>query len=93
MNNRQQLIKERLQCLNPITLSVIDDSHQHIGHAGSAGGAGHFSVIIESDIFKGLNTLGRHRLVYNALADLMDSEIHAVSIKTFTSIEKIEETK
>lgn len=93
MNNRQQLIKERLQCLNPISLSIIDDSHQHIGHAGSSSGAGHFSVIIESDIFEGLNTLKRHRLVYNALADLMDSEIHAISIKTFTFIEKTEETK
>ena len=72
------------EAFNPLTLEIIDDSHQHIGHAGAQNGAGHYRITIVSQSFAGLKMLARHQLVYNALADLMKAEIHALSIKTLT---------
>jgi BolA protein len=61
-------------------IQVDDDSEKHVGHAGAAGGAGHFSVRIVSPRFAGTGTLARHRLVYDAVADWMPHRIHALSI-------------
>lgn len=61
-------------------IHVIDDSHRHVGHAGAAGGAGHFTVRIVSARFEGLRTVARHRLVYDALRDWMPDRIHALAI-------------
>jgi len=84
---RIAMIETRLQReLTPAALNIIDDSHKHAGHA-SAGGAGHFSVEIVSDAFAGKNLIQRHRLVYDALGDIMHSEIHALSIKASTPAE------
>jgi BolA protein len=74
-------ITERLQVLEPEQLEVIDDSHHHAGHAGAADGRGHFTVLVLSKRFAGLTTLRRHRLVYEAVGDLMLTDIHALSIK------------
>jgi BolA protein len=74
-------ITERLQVLEPEQLEVIDDSHHHAGHAGAADGRGHFTVLVLSKRFAGLNTLRRHRLVYEAVGDLMITDIHALSIQ------------
>lgn len=84
MNARMQQIETKLQAaLTPESLDIIDDSHKHAGHAGAEGGAGHFDVTIVSAQFEGVNTLGRHRLIYSALEDMMPDEIHALSIKAF----------
>lgn len=78
---RVKLIRERLeQNFAPSTLNIVDESHLHAGHA-SAGGAGHFAVELVSEAFSGKNTLERHRMVYAAMGELMNSEIHALSIK------------
>lgn len=83
-NNRIEQIRQTLQTkLSPIELEVVDDSHMHAGHAG-AGGKGHFTVVIKSDAFEGKTPIQRHRLVYNALEDLMESDIHALSIQATT---------
>ena len=75
--NRVELIRERLEeTLNPTQLEIVDDSHLHAGHSGH-GGAGHFQVHIVSEKFNGLATLARHRLVYSALENMMQTEIHA----------------
>ncbi len=66
--------------------TVVDDSHHHAGHA-TAGGAGHFRVVVVSDRFVGLRTLARHRLVYTASAPLMPQDIHALSITALTPAE------
>jgi BolA protein len=80
--SRVERIAERLRgALEPTLLEVVDDSHHHAGHAGAADGRGHFSVIIESSRFAGLGTLRRHRLVYDAVGDLMKTDIHALSIQ------------
>ena len=79
---RITLIRERLEkALTPQRLDIVDESHLHIGHASAAGG-GHFRLEIVSDKFQGLSVLAQHRLVYQALNDLMKKEIHALSIHT-----------
>lgn len=65
----------------PAHVSVRDDSAKHAGHPGARGGAGHFAVRIESEAFAGRNPLQRHRLVYEALAEMMPSDIHALIIE------------
>lgn len=75
------LIESALQVLNPIQLTIQDDSHLHKGHAGAKEG-GHFSVNICSKHFIGLNLPAKHRLVYDAVGDLMKTHIHALVIKT-----------
>jgi len=84
MSERMQQIEAKLRAaLEPESLDLVDDSHKHAGHAGAKGGAGHFDLTIVSGKFSGRNTVGRHRLIYAALADMMPGEIHALSIKAF----------
>ncbi len=68
----------------PCTVAVVDDSHKHVGHAGARDGRGHFTVAITSDAFAGLAPLARHRAVYAALGDMLDTDIHALSIHART---------
>ena len=77
--NLTDLIKQRLQALEPLDLSIQDDSAMHAGHAGNQGG-GHFSLSIISAHFSGKSQVMRHRLVYAQLADLIPNKIHALSI-------------
>lgn len=79
---RVERLTERLRTgLAPETLEVIDDSHHHVGHAGAADGRGHFTVLVVAQRFAGLNTVRRHRLVYEVVGDMMDTDIHALSIQ------------
>ena len=72
---RKNLIETRLQhALAPSMLKVIDESHQHIGHAGAKGGASHFAVEVVSTKFEGLSLIKRHQLIYGALEDLIPEE-------------------
>ncbi|MBS7816785.1 BolA family protein [Wohlfahrtiimonas chitiniclastica] len=73
----EALLRENL---SPEFLEIEDDSHHHAGHAGAKNGAGHFSVKICSRAFIGQTPIKRHRMVYAALASMMDSDIHALSI-------------
>lgn len=80
--SRIDRLTERLKTgLEPERLEVVDDSHRHAGHAGAADGRGHFTVLVVSKRFAGLNTLKRHRLVYDIVGDMMTSDIHALSIQ------------
>ena len=63
------------------SVDLVDESHLHAGHAGSQGGAGHYRVTITSNRFKGLKTLAKHRLVYDAVADWMPHRVHALTIQ------------
>lgn len=67
--------------LDPLSIEVADDSHKHAGHAGARGGQGHFSVDIVANAFAGKLPLARHRLVYAALGEMMQTDIHALSIR------------
>jgi BolA protein len=80
--DRSAMIRTRLvEALNPEMLEIIDESAKHAGHAGAASGGGHFIVQIVSTAFEGKNLIQRHRLVYDAVDDIMHTEIHALSIQ------------
>lgn len=68
----------------PRHLSVEDESAQHAGHAGAAGGGGHFRVVIVSESFRGQEPVTRHSAVYAVLGTAMQSEIHALALRTLT---------
>lgn len=76
-----------LAALSPQTIEVRDDSALHAGHAGARSGGGHFQLTIVSDVFKGQPTLARHRMVYEALGDMMKNRIHALAIQALTADE------
>ncbi len=65
---------------SPTHLLVKDQSHLHAGHAGAQDGRGHFDVSIVAEAFAGERPLARHRLIYDALGSLMDTDIHALRI-------------
>jgi BolA protein len=74
-------IRRRLGALEPERLELVDESAAHMGHAGwRPGGNTHWRLAIVSPRFAGLSTVARHRLVYQALGDLMSHPIHAMSI-------------
>jgi BolA protein len=82
---RVERISARLgQALGTDRIELIDDSHLHVGHAGARDGRGHFRVRIVSPQFAGLRPLQRHQLVYRALGELMQTDIHALSITALT---------
>jgi BolA family transcriptional regulator, general stress-responsive regulator len=80
-------MREKLATLSPAQLDITDDSASHAGHAGAKSGGGHFFLTIVSESFVGKSTVARHRMVYDALGDMMQREIHALSIKAYTAAE------
>jgi BolA protein len=79
---RVERIRVALQAaFAPQALEVEDDSHRHAGHAGARDGRGHFNVRIVSAAFAGMAPLARHRAVYAALGAMMQTDIHALSIR------------
>lgn len=80
----QRIVGELQQALHTDQVELIDDSHLHAGHAGARDGRGHFRVRVVSADFAGLRTLQRHQLVYRSLGELMQTDIHALSITALT---------
>jgi BolA family transcriptional regulator, general stress-responsive regulator len=72
-----------LDVLEPELLEIEDESHLHAGHAGARDGRGHFRVTVVSEAFTGLSRIARHRLVYEAVGALMETDIHALTIQAF----------
>lgn len=86
--SRPERIGAALQAaFSPLHLEVEDDSHRHAGHAGARDGRGHFNVVVVSEAFAGMAPLARHRAVYAALGYMMQTDIHALSIKAQTPAE------
>ena len=78
----ESVIRERLAALQPVTLDLHDESEQHAGHAGHRPGGGtHWQLHIVSEAFRGKSAVARHRMVYEALGDLMHRDIHALRIE------------
>jgi BolA protein len=68
--------------LRPTNIELIDDSEQHRGHGGyNPAGESHFSLRIESPAFSGKSRVERQRMIYAALGELMQSRVHALSIR------------
>jgi BolA family transcriptional regulator, general stress-responsive regulator len=75
-------IRNRLASLDPVSLELVDESESHRGHAGyREGGNTHWRLAIVSPRFSGKPTVARHRLVYQALGELMQHPIHALAIE------------
>ncbi len=88
-DDRPALIREQLESLfSPTELTVKDQSQLHAGHEGAKDGKGHFDIAIVSAAFEGQNRIQRHRMVYDALTELLRTDIHALRIKTFTPSER-----
>jgi len=73
-------LRERLQSLRPDAVDIEDESALHAGHEGAKSGGGHYRLRLVSKRFAGLPRLARHRLVYDAAGDLMQREIHALTM-------------
>jgi BolA protein len=76
-------IRLKLAPLAPESLEILDESGKHVGHEGAKGGGGHYQLIIVSPQFAGKPPQARHRMIYEALAPLMQREIHALAIKAY----------
>lgn len=85
---RIEQIQARLTAaLAPEHLQIDDESHQHAGHEGAKDGRGHFFVQIVSSQFSGKRALQRHRMIYQVLGELMETDIHALRIEAYASDE------
>ena len=62
-----------------ITNGLVCEHVEVLGDDGQ-----HFEALIVSAAFVGKNMVQQHQLVYQALGDRMRSEIHALSMRTFT---------
>lgn len=82
MTTGERLESRLRDCFAPTHLEVVDDSAKHVGHAGAAGGGGHFSCVIVAEAFRGLSTLERHRAVYAAVGELLKRDVHALELRT-----------
>ena len=88
MSDRVARIRAALEAaLDPVFVEVVDDSARHAGHEGARDGRGHFNVDVVSEAFAGLAPLARHRKVYAAVGTMMDTDIHALSIRARTPAE------
>lgn len=86
--NRVEEIKRRLvEQLQASSVQVLDEGHKHIGHPGARDGRGHFAVRVVSHAFADKSTLQRHRMVYDAMGTLMQTDIHALSVEAMTEEE------
>lgn len=87
-DERAEMIEGILKdVFSPTYVLVKDQSHLHAGHAGARDGRGHFDVTIESEVFRGKRPLACHRLVYEAMGSLMETDIHALRIHARTPTE------
>jgi len=84
-----QSIRERLAILRPQRIELVDESEQHRGHAGYRDGGGtHWRLTIVAPAFAGQPSVARHRMVYQALGELMQHPIHALAITARAPEEK-----
>jgi BolA protein len=84
MHPVEQAMRERLAALHPVSLELRDESGAHAGHSGARpSGGSHWQLTIVSEAFRGKNPVARHRMVYEALGDLMKRDVHALQIEAF----------
>ncbi len=82
-NPVEALLRERLEPLRPLVVDIHDDSLEHRGHPGAAGGGGHFSLLVVSEAFTGQPRLARHRAVLERVGDLIPDPVHALAIQAY----------
>ncbi|WP_420792874.1 BolA family protein [Lentisphaera profundi] len=79
-------IKQKIQqTFSPVSLDIVDESHQHAGHSGAIPGQiTHLRINICSELFSDINTIKQHRLVNQCLQEEFEQGLHALSLKTYT---------
>jgi len=88
-SNRLAVIRQELdRRFAPQELFVKDQSQLHAGHEGAKDGRGHYDVTIVAEAFEGKNRIQRHRMVYDALSQLLQTDIHALRIKAIAPSER-----
>lgn len=85
-----ELIKQKLNALNPQSIELIDNSAAHAGHEGAKSGGGHYHITIVAEIFAGKSQVQRHQMIYQALGEMMRQQIHALGINALTPTENKE---
>jgi BolA protein len=81
MATRDLITQKLTEAFAPARLEVIDESHQHLGHAGHRpGGETHYRVYIVSDAFQGKSRLERHRMINETLSSELKGGVHALAI-------------
>ncbi|MBI1201835.1 MAG: BolA/IbaG family iron-sulfur metabolism protein [Rhodopseudomonas sp.] len=81
MQTADIIAKKLTEAFVPESLKVMDESHQHEGHAGHRpGGQTHFRVYIVSEAFKGKTRIQRHRMINQILSDELSGGVHALAI-------------
>lgn len=68
------------QAFAQCTIEIDDESHLHRGHAGAQTGKGHYKLRLTAASFQGHTSIARHRMIYAALGELMNTDIHALTI-------------
>lgn len=81
--NTESELRHCLEIFAPVKVDIIDDSALHAGHAGAKDG-GHYRLLIVSSAFDNKSTVMRHRMIYEAIGELMRSKIHALSIRALS---------
>ena len=82
MHPVEAAMREKLSSLQPMSVEIVDESAQHAGHSGARpSGGSHWQLTIVSEAFRGKSPVARHRMVYEALGDLMKRDIHALKIE------------
>ena len=77
-----EMLRRLNSSLAPTRVDLVDDSEQHRGHGGhNPAGESHFTLRIESAAFEGKTRVQRQRMIYAALGELMESRVHALSIR------------
>ncbi|HEY7229616.1 MAG TPA: BolA family protein [Pseudolabrys sp.] len=88
MRTADLITKKLTEAFAPQSLKVVDESHQHEGHAGHRpGGQTHYRIYIVSDAFKGKTRIQRHRMINQSLAEELAGTIHALAIHASASDE------
>ncbi|MBS0534501.1 MAG: BolA family transcriptional regulator [Proteobacteria bacterium] len=81
INTADRIEKKLTAALAPDSVKVLDESHQHEGHAGHRpGGQTHFRVYIVAQAFVGKTRVDRHRMVNAILSDELKGGVHALAI-------------
>ena len=81
MRTADLITKKLTEAFTPQSLKVVDESHQHEGHAGARpGGQTHFRVYIVSQAFEGKTRIERHRMINATLSGELAGGVHALAI-------------
>ena len=81
MSIQNSIAAKLSEAFTPSHLDVLNESHMHSVPPNSET---HFKLVIVSEAFAGIRSVGRHQKVYGLLADELAGPVHALAIHTYT---------